>query len=1013
MTEVYHLRLLGPVEVTQDGKPVRGFVSRKAVALLGYVIVHNLPLARSHLADLFWPTTSEAHGRGSLSRVVSNLTRLLPGCLQSDYHSVWFQAQTAYWLDITAFEELLGQEDVPALSRAIALYRGDLMANISLDDCPDFSAWLAAEQQHWRQRASHLFHRLVTHHADRREYQRALELGHRWLELEPWQEEAHRQLMLLLTRAGRRSAALSQYETCRRLLAEELVVEPAPETVALYERIRRVEDRPPHNLPAQPTPFVGRKIELANLDRLIREPNCRLLALVGPGGIGKSRLALQAALEVTRSQMALFLHGVFFIPLAAVASAELLPGAIAEILQISLYGTAEPRLKLLNHLRDRELLLLLDNFEQLLPEGAALLVEILEQAPGVKLIVTSRMYLNLRWEWRFPVFGLPVPDLDRGASDAVQVFLNIAQRVHLPFTLSPANQPAVMRICQLVGGMPLGIELAASWVQENSCTSIMREVEHNLDFLKTSFQDVSERHRSLRAVFDYSWGLLSAEEQRVFSRLSVFQGGFSRQAAEQVVGATVVILTALLNKSLLRQNASGRYGMHGLLRQYATEKLAELPGEQDSTQTAHWAYFADFLYQRELRRGGQQKEILGQLAAEIDNVRTAWNWAIEHGRLTEIGRAAEGLSGFFEVRGWFQEGEAVFRAAAETMESRVQVGSVSPDGVAAGRPEGHALGRILSQYGWFCWRLNRFEQAQRVLQKALVFLRYAGPDATLEVGRVLLQLGAVAWYTGAYEPARPFLQESLAIGQTVDDKVLVMNSLQILGFIAEASGEYLEARHRYQAGYEHSWQINDRYGIAVSLICLGHVACLLGEYGEAKRQLEDGLALAQEMEYYIAEALGQHNAGVLAYLTGAWMEAKHLLQQSLRVFEETGDRRFIALARTHLGHTAYAQGEYSEARQHFYSALQVSLEARTRAVALAALVGIAALFQEAGKPDRTVELLSLVLHHPAAEQETKDRAQIFLENLKAQLPPQTFMEAYQRGNALDLERVATEILQEQ
>lgn len=387
MTAIYRLRLLGSVEVERDGVSVRrDFVSLKARAILGYLAAGGQPVSRSRLADLFWQDKAERQGRANLSVVKTNLSHLLPGCLQADNHTIQFQPTTATWLDTQAFTELTTQADITALAAAVELYRGDFMTDIHLDDCPEFSAWLEAEQMRWRQQVGQALQKLINHHIYRGEYEQGLRYTSRWLALDSCQEEAHQHRMLLLARIGQRSAALAQYETCCRILTEEVGVEPAAETTALYQRIRAAESSPRHNLLAQPHPFVGREAEVAKIMALMADPACRLLTLVGPGGIGKTRLAIQAAQQIALDKVILFLNGVYFVPLDAVSSVDLLAVKIADSLKLSLYGAIDPKIQLLTYLKDKEVLLVLDNFEHLVA-GVDLLVEILQQASTVKLLI--------------------------------------------------------------------------------------------------------------------------------------------------------------------------------------------------------------------------------------------------------------------------------------------------------------------------------------------------------------------------------------------------------------------------------------------------------------------------------------------------------------------------------------------------------------------------------------------------------------------------------------------------
>jgi predicted ATPase/DNA-binding SARP family transcriptional activator len=749
------------VQVEKEGSVVRDFESRKALALLGYLARHDQPVSRSHLAGLFWGDKEEARGRRNLSRELSQLSAHLPGCFQADYHTVQFLPPNICWVDTLAFAELVrsGVEKTQLsfsskakppsepikivtdwfpyhlaegihsekLAQAVALYRGDFMTGYFLDDCPEFEAWLVREQEGWRRQITELLERLIAYHARQGGNDQALFYARRWLELEPWRERAHRYLMILLAQRGERTAALAQFEICRRALAEELAVDPGQATVALYEQIRAGElrggavptggfaqeqrsrgeiftaaplpPRPPadplassapvplHQVPTPATSFIGREEELAQIAAHFNDPACRLLTLVGPGGVGKTRLAVQAAWQATRPSPKAgargtpsFADGVYFIPLDALSSAEFLVSTLADALNFTFYSGANPTNQLLNFLREKRLLLVLDNFEHLLA-GAELIADILKQVPQVKILVVSRERLNLQEEYLLPIQGLKVSETDihpRASKtrsrlaleeySAVQLFLQRAQTVNSGFTLSEAEKLCVAHVCRLTEGTPLAIELASAWLRLLSCQEIAQEIEQNLDFLTTSLRNVPERQRSLRAVFDYSWQLLSAEERRVFRQLAVFTGGFQQEAARQVIGASLPLLLTLVDKSLLRRTETGRYTRHLLLWQYAAEKLAETPQEKEKIQDLHGHYYAAFLHERAARlKGGQQRESLAEIGLEIENIRAAWRWAVERGQINSLDQALESLFHFYDMRSWFQEGAEMFGLAAASL----------------------------------------------------------------------------------------------------------------------------------------------------------------------------------------------------------------------------------------------------------------------------------------------------------------------------------------------------------
>jgi predicted ATPase len=476
-----------------------------------------------------------------------------------------------------------------------------------------------------------------------------------------------------------------------------------------------------HNLPSQPTPFVGRAKEVTEITRLLADPACRLLSLVGAGGIGKTRLAVQVATQILDASSVRSsahddarpiqyreedFHGVYFVALQPLRPSDSLFSALADALKLPLRGQQDPREQVLNYLRDKKMLLVLDNFECLVAKrGIDLITAILKTAPAVKLLVTSQEALHLQEEWLYPVQGLPFPESAQTTHledyGAVQLFVERARRVRRDFSLA-AEQAEVIRICQLVEGMPLALELAAAWTKTMRCAVIADEIQHNIDFLTTNLRNVPERQRSMQATFDHSWQCLTGEEQDALKRLSVFQGSFRRKAAEQVAKATLPTLSALVDKSLLRWEPEGHYEIHELLRQYGQEKLAEAPEQVSLVQGSHAAYYAAFLHERtQDMAAGRQQEAAGEIEANLENIRLAWQWATAGAKVEEILKSTRALSLFYQFQGRYLEGIDALEKAASSLRSEEPVGQT-----------GLALATILVELERLYIRLGWLEKAR-------------------------------------------------------------------------------------------------------------------------------------------------------------------------------------------------------------------------------------------------------------------------------------------------------------
>ncbi|HSK65887.1 MAG TPA: tetratricopeptide repeat protein, partial [Anaerolineales bacterium] len=538
-------------------------------------------------------------------------------------------------------------------------------------------------------------------------------------------------------------------------------------------------------LPA--TLFVGREAELARLTALLQDPACRLVVLIGLAGTGKTRLALQAA----HSQLDRFSHGVFFVSLAPLTSPEMIVASIGSAIGFQFHETAEPQEQLLRYLREKQMLLVLDNFEHLI-EGVGLLPAILQAAPGIKILVTSRERLNLQGEWVFEVEGLPYPSSPEENSleqveayEAVQLFLQNALRVHPTFRLNQENREWVVRICQLTEGMPLGIELAAAWVRALSPQQIAQEIERSLDFLTASARDLPERHRSLRAALDHSWNLLSAEEKTVFQRLSVFRGGFRKEAAQEVAGAGLEELASLLDKSLLKRVVEERYDLHELVRQYAASNIQSEPQEDSRTHELHSSYYAAQLegWGKKIA-SPRQMEALAEMDSEIDNVRLAWSWMVAHPhrQLANIQKSMHSLWRFHDIRGRFQDGLVLMRQAVTMLQSL---------DAARDAERSILLGRALADQGYFSAYLGRYEEARDVLQQSLTLLRASADRAAL--AHTLAVLGYMKTRLGEFQEAREHAEESLALYRALGDHDRMLYCLVTLSYIHLSRGEYKKA----------------------------------------------------------------------------------------------------------------------------------------------------------------------------------------------------------------------------
>jgi predicted ATPase/DNA-binding SARP family transcriptional activator len=962
------LALLGPPQLTQNGERVQSFRYDKVVALLAYLVVEaSRPQRREALAALLWPDHDPTAARHSLSQALFCLRGLLADSAEQPLvlltrQTVQLNLANEHQVDVIAFRDLLDRQrrhQHPAgqlcsqcahwLRQAVELYRGDFLEQLAIPDAVDFDEWVLPRRTAFLDQVLTALDELIEYHGRRDEFAEATSYARRQLALDPYREESQRRLLSLLAQSGERGAALLQYERYRQLLRDELGIEPDAATTSLIQRIRDAAAGSPgasatplqlarrYRLPVSLTPFVGRRTELARLTEQLFDASARLITLVGPGGIGKTRLALQAAAPASET----FADGACFVPLAGVPPGHRFIPAIADALSLQLRSSDSPREQLLEFFRERELLLVLDNFEQLLDE-AVVISQLLERAPGLRVLVTSRERLRLQAESIFEVEGLDVPpdgETESLASyGAVELFSQSARRVRSSFNADPAELRALARICRLVEGMPLAIELAAAWVPVLSCAEIAGELANGLDLLTSEIQDLPERHRSIRRVFDRSWQMLSRFDQDVFKRLAVFQGGFRREAAERLVGRALPSLTTLVSKSLLYRNARGRYEIHGLLRQYADEQLERTPDLVLDVRDQHAAYYLGLLAQSEgPLQGGQQEAVLTSLNAEIDNLRAAWEWATIRRNVAAIATAMHGLWLLGELTGRYAEME---RAYAEAVRALEAAGSF---GLDEERFRALTLARLLACHGSCVGRLGGADLATALLNRAVDRLRQL--DSPRDLGLALNWQAGCAHAEQDDVREQQYLAESIELLTRAGDRWGLGYSINDLGLVRHRLGDALEAKRLCQQSLELFADIGDKRGMAFALRNLGAITVGLDDFTAARRYLSECLAIERSLgnPWGTADALGQ------------------------------------------LGVASHAAGDFDQAYQTLREALVTAAEVNAMSLALEVLAELAELQARTGESAEATTLLAAIARHPSSEPVIRDRARSLLVTLNGDL----------------------------
>lgn len=942
------LRFLGGLTIHREDQPLMALKSQKGQALLCYLAMTGKAHARSVLAGLLWPEMPEDKALMNLRAVLNKLNDHLAPHLAITRQTIAWNPATSYWLDVAEFEAGLAvKEDIGRLQTAVALYQGDFLEGFDLDDAPQFEGWVLGQRARLREAALTALHHLVTHFASKGTSDMAIAYVRQLLTIEPWREEAHRDLMRLLALSGQRSAALVQFETSRRILAEELGVEPAPATVALYRKIKENQvtevrprtlllpspsDREPpappllHNLPSQSTPLIGRETELAKLNERLAKSDGRLITIVGTGGMGKTRLALAVAgQQITQppnSHNQPFTDGIYFVPLSPLSEATHILPTLAQSIgfQIQPGDRRTPQQQVIDYLRRKRMMLLFDNFEHVL-EGAGLLVDILQAAPQVEILVTSREPLRLYEEQLFSLKALAFSEGMVAEEDAaVQLFLQRAQWMQPDYVVQETDLPELTKICRQTGGIPLALELAAAWVDTLTLAEIAGEMVQSLDLLRTKWRNVPDRHRSIRAAFELSWHRLVDEEQQIFGRLCVFRGGFSRVAAWQVCApemnqtAFQRILAALADKSLLRViSTPDRYDLHELLRQFAAEKLAQTPDEETVVCDRHSAYYCTFLHeQTENWHNSNQLETLAAVTYEADNAQLAWRWALQHEAWLRLEEAIYSWVLYHGRRGLRADGEAYCQAVCAGLE---QWALTKPADAAAGY---RLWAKAMAWYGEFA--LSSQIAVQRVQQSLDLLAR---PELAAEDTRSIKAFTLLCFGSYTFNPhtERSYIEESLNLYEALQDSWGIGSTLGRISALDWAMGNYDLAQQEAEASLDISRKRGDLGRQANTLSLLGAIYQHRGQPEEAEQFRRKALDLEQRLGYSIALSHDASDLAFTLFFQGKFDEGMEWGQKGLHLSLEHSDPMLEEFARLAIGWSNLHLGQYEQAQQELTRSL--------------------------------------------------------------------------------------------
>lgn len=962
------LNLLGQPTFFLNDSPLTDFGSRTAEALLLYLACEQRPFSRQQLAEFLWHERDPNQSAANLRAVLSLLRKRVGDYLIVTRQTVAFNSQLPFALDTDQFAHYASQESITDRQTAVALYRGPFLDGFFLRESRDFEEWSLLQREHWQRLALLLLRQLLTDLMAADQLPLALQYADQLLHIDPINEYAHRQKMGLLARTDQLQAALRQYEQARTLLQTELGVGPNIETSQLADRIRRASQTVRHNLPPATNPFVGRSQELAALKNRLLAPDVRLLTILGSGGVGKTRLALEALRQLAPTGY--FLNGLRFVPLDTIDDPALIPDQIAATLGILFHGDAPRSQQLATAVADDELLLLLDNVEQLLdgPNGhstSLFLADLLAAAPLLKIVLTSRRHIQLREEWLFDVTGLSLTTaVSQTPSEAVQLFLQAAKQIQRQFAPNQAEMAAIEHLCHTLEGLPLAIELAAAWLRQLSCQQIADKVDQSLELLVSSLRNLPARHRSMTAVFDYSWQLLPPVVQTVLAALALFRGGFTAVAAQAVADASLAHLSTLVEHSLLRWE-NGRYHMHELLRQYLMEQLAQLERATAVGQT-HATFFQQLLAQQ---GDGESKTERQLIQTELANIRVAWEHMVKQANEAALLQMAEKLHNFYSVESRFYEGIALFQKGLHLLAD------------ASPLLQADLLGRTMRMQA----QVGQVKAARQTLDKVLPLLpRLNDPLRQAAI----LGYGAITFfYSGEFGQTIQLAQESLALAEQNQHRKGIASAHNLMGSAYRALGDYaVAASHFSQAAVAYE-QSDDPLGKAMAWNNLGNLAQSQGDFAAAQQYYLACSQIFREHDHLHGAATTLANAGQLAARQGDYGQARQLLSESLTLKRAQQDEGGIGLALVVLGEVLLAEGEVEAATAVLQEALQLAQHSGNVKLGLQAVAQMAQIKLKAGQTELAWQLFQFLLGYKATSLEMRQEVQAVLAQHTAVATP--------------------------
>ncbi len=997
------LNLLGSPLIKIPQHPALNGFSDRELALIAYIACQDVAKSRTQIGELLWTGRSSSQARSNLRTFLTRHRKKLEKVLIIGRDRISFKSAEG-WVDAAEFSNRLqsakrfGHRELKPTAKtaeryrkALRLYKGPFLDGVELNEDSDISEWIDLERDRFEQEMFYASEYLIQFSIHDERFEDGLLLCEELLTHDYYNEKIQRYFVHCLAYTKSAEAVRNYFETYTAQLQSDINVAPGKELTQAVKAI--LEDRHEFsaatqvynsalsiNIPSSPLPtrpLIGRHQEAALIKQKLIQSSQRLITIVGIGGIGKTHLALHSAEEIASE----FVDGVLFVSLAdqspetqlaADSELHLIETLAAGKLNLTLNGRRETAEQLFSYLRERDMLIVIDNAESDLENVGPFATKLLAQAPGVKLLVTSRTPLNLRAELVVLLKNLSIPTegttidhiaLSEGSFDSVRLFDTCARLVFDQFEMTDANLPSIIRICHLVSGIPLAIELAATWIGHYSCEEIVEAIEQDISFLSTRFVDHPERHADMSQLFNHSWKLLNRDEQQALLKLSTFAGSFSRGAAEHLLDDSLGTLISLVDKSMLNISHGGRYDMHDLVRRFVSEKWTEFYGaqadeEQEKAKDQFGRYFFETVTALAAKLHVEEPApIIKTIQLELSNILSGWRWALEARQFGLLIGTINSLSRFYHFTGLYHEALSHFTKSAESLEHlhptleteaqadflkvmvRIQAKvsfyqlrlrqyteglRVAEKAVEYGQlaDDPSALAEAHLNYGEANKFVNLIDLAEHSFNKALTLAR-DGSDMRLE-SVALRQMGRLAWGNGEIEEADRYYWQALAIERKRGDLLAQAQLVVALAQSAELRGNLSLAQSYYDEGIENCLKLTNNHRLNEIRLYLGQVYSFQGAYDRATLIFEQTLADSQEAGDVYSVGESYRGFAVVHYLEGRLDEGKIAAEKAFRLAQQHQDQHYHTLSMGTLGMIYQKIGQAEEAERMLNGALDLS-----------------------------------------------------------------------------------------